>query len=176
MRLLRLVVTGAVGAGKSTFVRTVSQIDALDTDRIATDETALIKPKTTVGFDFGKISFLYGLEIQIYGTPGQVRFGFMRDLLINRADAYILLVAAHRPQDLVHARQILDEMNARVQIPMLIGVTYKDLPGAWTSSMILEGLGYGKNHNQPRMIAIDPDDRASVMQAVCTLLMTMQVR
>ena len=40
MEIMRLVVAGTVGAGKSTFIRTVSEIDVVDTDRSATDETA----------------------------------------------------------------------------------------------------------------------------------------
>ncbi|ELS32166.1 hypothetical protein FEV09_13680 [Pseudanabaena catenata USMAC16] len=39
MEIMRLVVAGTVGAGKSTFIRTVSEIDVVDTDRRATDET-----------------------------------------------------------------------------------------------------------------------------------------
>nr|WP_297051549.1 MULTISPECIES: hypothetical protein [unclassified Thermosynechococcus] len=30
---LRIVITGPVGAGKSTFVRTISEIEVVDTDR-----------------------------------------------------------------------------------------------------------------------------------------------
>ena len=34
---MRLVVTGTVGAGKSTFIRSVSEIAVVDTDRLTTD-------------------------------------------------------------------------------------------------------------------------------------------
>lgn len=49
MEIMRLVVTGTVGAGKSTFIRSVSEIEVVDTDRQATDETALLKQKTVMG-------------------------------------------------------------------------------------------------------------------------------
>ena len=45
MEILRLVVTGPVGAGKSTFIRSISEIDTVDTDCKATDETAQLKQK-----------------------------------------------------------------------------------------------------------------------------------
>ncbi|MEW6493404.1 MAG: GTPase, partial [Cyanobacteriota bacterium] len=48
MEIMRLVVTGTVGAGKSTFIRSVSEIAVVDTDRIATGPAADIKKKTTV--------------------------------------------------------------------------------------------------------------------------------
>ena len=47
MENLRLIVTGMVGTGKSTFIRSVSEIEVVDTDRQATDETALITEGAT---------------------------------------------------------------------------------------------------------------------------------
>lgn len=57
MEIMRIVVTGPVGAGKSSFIRTISEIEAVDTDRKATDETATLKAKTTVAMDFGRLQF-----------------------------------------------------------------------------------------------------------------------
>ena len=57
MEIMRLVVTGPVGAGKSTFIRSVSEIEVVDTDRRTTDESAEMKAKTTVAFDFGRLQF-----------------------------------------------------------------------------------------------------------------------
>jgi signal recognition particle receptor subunit beta len=89
---MRLVVTGTVGAGKSTFIRSVSEIAVVDTDRRATDATAELKKKTTVAMDFGRLQFAPGMALHLYGTPGQSRFDFMWDILIRKAHAYILLV------------------------------------------------------------------------------------
>jgi len=99
MEVMRLIVTGTVGAGKSTFIRAVSEIEVVDTDTRATDETALLKKKTTVAFDFGRLQFGPDMALHLYGTPGQTRFDFMWDLLIHKAHAYIVLVAAHRPRE-----------------------------------------------------------------------------
>ncbi len=46
METMRLIVTGSVGAGKSTFIRSVSEIEVVDTDTRATDETALPKQRS----------------------------------------------------------------------------------------------------------------------------------
>ena len=77
MEVLRLVVTGPFGAGKSTFIRSISEIDTVDTDCKATDETAQLKQKTTVALDFGRLQFGKNMSLHIYGTPGQTRFDFM---------------------------------------------------------------------------------------------------
>jgi signal recognition particle receptor subunit beta len=166
MKTLRLVVAGTPGAGKSTFVRTISDIEVVDTDRSATDKTALLKPKTTVAFDYGRFVFGSSVEVQIYGTPGQSRFNFMWDFLIQRAHTYILLVAAHRPNDFHYARQILLFMNQRVQIPMLIGITHSDCPGACSTNEIMNRLGFMNDKNRPPVLQINPTERGSVAEAV----------
>jgi hypothetical protein len=165
---MRLVVAGTPGAGKSTFVRTVSDIQVVDTDRVATDETALLKQRTTVAFDFGRIAFGSTMDLQIYGTPGQSRFNFMWDFLIQRAHCYLLLVPAHRPTDFHYARQIVSFMNQRVQIPMFVGVTHTDCPGASTPDEIMLRLGYRHDRNRPPVVLVNPNERASVMEALMT--------
>jgi signal recognition particle receptor subunit beta len=77
MKTIRSVVAGTVGAGKSTFVRTLSEIEVVSTDCSATDDTLLLKPETTVALDFGKVMLSPKLNLHIYGTPGQARFDFI---------------------------------------------------------------------------------------------------
>ena len=71
MGIMHLVVTGTVGSPKSTFIRFISEIEVVDTARQATDETALIKPKTTVPFDFGRWQFGCDMALHIYGAPSR---------------------------------------------------------------------------------------------------------
>lgn len=170
MEIMRLVVTGPVGAGKSTFIRSVSEIEVVDTDRQATDETANLKAKTTVAFDFGRLQFGPDKALHLYGTPGQSRFDFMWDILIQKAHAYMLLVAAHRSDEFYYARRILSFMKQRSQVPMIIGLTYMDLPTAWEPESIAIALGYHEPGQHPPMIAIDARQTASVAKAVITLV------
>jgi len=168
--IMRLVVTGTVGAGKSTFIRTISEIEAVDTDRAATDETALLKRRTTVAFDFGRLRFSPEMVLHLYGTPGQERFDFMWDLLIRKAHAYILLVAAHRPREFRAARRVLNFMEHRVEIPMIVGITHCDCPGAWSTENIALALGYDEERERPPMVTLDANQPAEVMGALIVLL------
>ena len=171
MKPMRLVVAGSVGAGKSTFVRTLSEIEVVDTDRIATDGTAVLKSQTTVALDFGRLVFGPKMDLHIYGTPGQARFDFMWDLLIRNAHCYILLVAANRPNDFNYAREIVSFISERVQIPMIIGLTHMDCPGALTPEEILSTLGYDiHDKNRPPMVNINPNDRTTVLEAMVVLM------
>ncbi|MCY7285388.1 MAG: ATP/GTP-binding protein [Cyanobacteria bacterium CAN_BIN43] len=170
MEIMRLVVTGPVGAGKSTFIRSVSEITVVDTDRRATDETALLKQRTTVAFDFGRLSFGPEMALHLYGTPGQTRFDFMWDILIKKAHAYILLVAAHRPSEFIDARRIRAFMRQRSPVPMIIGLTHTDCPEAWDLENVAIALGYLSTTRRPPIIAVDPTEAGSVAQAVITLV------
>lgn len=167
---MRLVVTGTMGAGKSTFIRSVSEIEVVDTDRKATDETALLKHKTTVAFDFGRLQFGPDTALHLYGTPGQTRFDFMWDILIRKAHAYILLVAAHRPGEFRYARRIATFMNQRAQIPMIIGITHSDCPGAWSEDNIALALGYVEEKSKPTIVTVNATQSASVAEAVIALV------
>jgi uncharacterized protein len=170
MEIMRLVVTGPVGAGKSTFIRSVSEIDVVDTDRRATDETADLKKRTTVAFDFGRLQFGSDMALHLYGTPGQSRFDFMWDILIRKAHAYILLVAAHRPHEFRNARRILSFMKQRSPVPMVIGLTHTDCLGAWEEENILIALGYLNSKQYPVTVRVDANEAASVAQAVIALV------
>lgn len=170
MEIMRLVVTGPVGAGKSTFIRSVSEIEVVDTDRRATDETAALKSRTTVAFDFGRLQFGAEHALHLYGTPGQSRFDFMWDILIRKAHAYILLVAAHRPDEFHYARRILTFMKQRSQAPMIIGLTHTDQPDAWSSDTITAALGFFQPEICPPVVNVNANHTDSVAQAVLALV------
>jgi hypothetical protein len=169
MESLRVVVTGTVGAGKSTFVRTASEIDVVEIERTATDETASLKETTTVAFDFGRLMVGSNMDLHIYGTPGQSRFDFMWDILIHGAHAYILLVAANHPDGFPYAREILCFMNQRAKVPMIIGLTHMDCSGSWSPEEVIKTLGYTDDQNRPPLVIVNPNERASVVESLVVL-------
>lgn len=170
MEIMRLVVTGPVGAGKSTFIRTISEIKTVDTDRKATDETQLMKASTTVAFDFGRLQFSPDMALHLYGTPGQSRFDFMWDILIRKAHAYMLLVSADQPAQFLNARRIVTFMNQRSSIPMVIGLTHLDCPGAWPPDNVALALGYTNEAIRPPLVMVNATKKGSVAQAIIVLV------
>ncbi|WP_019498434.1 GTP-binding protein [Pseudanabaena sp. PCC 6802] len=170
MEVIRLVITGPVGAGKSTFIRSISEIEVVDTDRKATDDTALLKQQTTIAFDFGRLQFGPDQVLHLYGTPGQDRFDFIWDMLITKAHGLILLVAAHRPYEFRYAYQIMSFMRERADIPMLVGVTHTDSSDAWSVENVAIALGLNDDDREALVVAVDATDPGSVAQALITLL------
>ncbi|BAZ26801.1 hypothetical protein NIES4073_77110 [Kalymmatonema gypsitolerans NIES-4073] len=170
MEILRIVVTGGVGAGKTTLIRTISEIDVVDTDRKATDEVGQLKEKTTVALDFGRLNIAANQSLHLYGTPGQLRFDFMWDILIAKAHAYILLVDAHRPDHLRFGRRILNFVNQRMQIPYVIGLTHTDCPDAWEAEDVAIALGLVDEKARSPIITVNATCKTSVTQALIALI------
>lgn len=126
---LKFVISGPVGAGKTTFVQTLSETEVVATEAEATEDIG--KQFTTVAFDFGTLH-IDDLEIHLYGTPGQDRFNFMWDVLCENAVGLILLVAGHRPNDFLPARNILEFITSRIPVPFIVGVTHQDVDRVWS--------------------------------------------
>ena len=77
MQTVKMVVTGPFNAGKTQFIRSISEIDVVSTERRISSEPEKVKDATTVAMDFGRITVDEDLILYLFGTPGQKRFDFM---------------------------------------------------------------------------------------------------
>ena len=93
---VKIVVTGPFSAGKTTLIRTISEITVLSTEKDITDHTRSRKAETTVAMDFGRITIDRDLVLYLFGTPGQDRFWFIWDELSRGAVGAIVLVETRR--------------------------------------------------------------------------------
>lgn len=92
MKNHKIIFTGPVGAGKTTAISSISDEPIVITDEMATDMTARKKANTTVAMDYGVMNLDDGQRVHLYGTPGQERFDFMWDILVEGGVGLILLV------------------------------------------------------------------------------------
>ncbi len=160
---LKLVVSGPVGAGKTTLIQTLSETAVVSTDEAASEDIG--KAGTTVALDFGTVHIDDTL-LFLFGTPGQERFDFMWDVLCEGALGLLVLVSAARPADFRHSRHILEFITSRYALPYIVGVTHQDELGAWAP----EDVGMYFDAPAGLVTGCDPRDRRSAADALSTLL------
>ena len=119
---VKIVVTGPFAAGKTTLIRTISEITVLSTERGITDDTRTRKAETTVAMDFGRITIDRDLVLYLFGTPGQERFDFMWEILGEGMLGYVLLVDADRPETLGEAAGILAAFRRMAHVPFVVAL------------------------------------------------------
>ncbi|WP_026119530.1 GTP-binding protein [Nocardiopsis ganjiahuensis] len=115
---LKIAVVGGFGVGKTTMVRSVSEIRPLTTEETMSQAGAGVddnngvegKRTTTVAFDFGRITLDETSVLYLFGAPGQERFWFLWDRLFTGALGAVVLVDTRRLQDCFYA---IDRLEAQ---------------------------------------------------------------
>jgi len=119
---VKIVVTGPFAAGKTTLIRTISEITVLSTERGITDSIRARKSETTVAMDFGRITIDRDLVLYLFGTPGQERFDFMWEILGEGMLGYVVLVDAERDDSLQEAAAILGAFRRIARVPYVVAL------------------------------------------------------
>lgn len=114
MKEHKIIITGTMGAGKTTAIAAVSEIVPISTDVTNTD-ISIDKEKTTVAFDYGEVSLSDDELLRIYGTPGQQRFSFMWKVLSKGALGLIILVDDSRPDPFADLSIYLENFNQLIK-------------------------------------------------------------
>ncbi|MDQ1602868.1 MAG: uncharacterized protein QOE01_713 [Actinomycetota bacterium] len=164
---VKVVVTGPFAAGKTTLIRTISEITVLSTERGITDSTRKRKAETTVAMDFGRITIDRDLVLYLFGTPGQDRFDFMWEILGEGMIGYLLLVDADRPESVAEAAGILETFRNMARVPYVVALNR----AAVTDNELVDRVR--TDLQIPQDIAImpcDATDKESVKNVLLALL------
>ena len=106
-----ILFAGPMGSGKTTAIRTLSDIEVLATEAVNTERNVVDKPSTTVALDYGEIGLGDEEKVRLYGIPGQRRFDFMWSILRERAHGLVLLVNNDAPDPIGAMNEFLDEFG-----------------------------------------------------------------
>lgn len=129
----KIVISGPFGVGKTTLVGTISEITPLRTEARMTSASSDVddrqylpdKTTTTVALDFGRVTISDSLRLFLFGTPGQDRFGFMWDDLVDGALGAVILADTRRLED---CYQAIDYYENRA-LPFIVAVNqFEDGP------------------------------------------------
>jgi len=164
---LKIVVTGPFAAGKTTLIRTISEITVLSTEKAITDATRSRKSDTTVAMDFGRIRIDRDLVLYLFGTPGQERFDFMWEILGEGMLGYVLLLDASRQDSLPEAAAILEAFRGMARVPFVVGLNRAEGLDEAEETRVREALCLAAD---VPVIPCDATDRESVKSVLLALL------
>lgn len=124
----KIIFTGPVGAGKTTAITAISDIAPISTEQSATDETRDKKELTTVAMDYGSMRLDSGQVLHLYGTPGQDRFNFMWELLIDGSIGVVIMVDDANPAPLDDLRAFVSVFKDFIdEHSVVVGITRMEL-------------------------------------------------
>jgi small GTP-binding protein len=152
----KIVVFGAFGAGKTTLIKTLDP----ESTHVEADCAG---GTTTVALDFGRV-IMDGNHIHIFGTPGQERFEFAREIIGKGMDGAILVVDVTSPvDDFIH--HLYDSLIA-ARIPFVIFLNKCDTIGARPELI-------QKEFRAAIIRKVSAKDRKQSLEALCTFIQTL---
>jgi uncharacterized protein len=168
---LKILIAGGFGVGKTTLVRSLSEVPPLSTEQEMTslsdgvDDASVVPDKTTttVAMDFGRITVDDKLVLYLFGTPGQSRFWFMWDELARGAVGAVILVDLRRVDDCFAAIDYFENRG----VPFVIAVN--DFPGTagFDDETVRDALALPAGSP---LVRVDARDDGSCTSALVTLV------
>uniref|UniRef100_UPI003899457F GTP-binding protein n=1 Tax=Nocardia stercoris TaxID=2483361 RepID=UPI003899457F len=165
------MVSGGFGVGKTTFIGSISEIEPLSTEAAMTEVSVGIddpgvrsdKTTTTVALDFGRITLDPTLLLYLFGTPGQARFDFLWDDLLDGALGGVILLDTGRVED---CYPVLDYFEQR-DTPFVVAVNRFDAADHFDLDEVREALDL-----DPGIFLLECDarQRDSVKEVLVVLL------
>ncbi|WP_427167643.1 GTP-binding protein [Streptomyces sp. C1-1] len=168
---VKIVVSGGLGAGKTTFIGAISELETVDSEAAITQVSVGVdsldgvesKTTTTVALDFGRITLDPTIALYLFGTPGQGRFSFLWDDLVEGALGTVVLADPRRIEESFPAVDYFETHGT----PFVLAVNRFDGAERFELEDVREALGL---HVEVPVLECDARERASVRNVLGALM------
>lgn len=172
--LVKFVVVGPLGVGKTTMITSLSDYAPMTTDEPMTQAGERIdrlrrqgKSETTVAMDFGRITLDTELIAYLFGAPGQDRFQALWDDMTYGALGGVVLADTQRLDD---SFQAMDRLEA-LRLPYVVAVNAFDGNEYYEGDELREA--FQLTPDQP-LLTMDARERSSSKLALVGLVRYLQ--
>jgi hypothetical protein len=167
MQSVKVVVTGPFNAGKTTFIKAVSEITVLSTERRISEGVGGAPGETTVAMDFGRITISDDIVLYLFGTPGQERFSFMWETLAEGMLGFVLLVDAEDPASFDDAKNMIAFFRNMSDVPFIVAAN--KVPATDITTLRAVRAAIALDDDVP-LLPVDARDKGSVKAVLLGLL------
>ena len=181
--VFKILVTGPFAAGKTSLIQSVSQTPVVSTDVATSGDESIVKELTTVALDFGTFRLdgggdetddpVDGVQLLLFGTPGQERFWFMTDVLKGEVDVVVFVIDAEAEHTHAEAGAAMRALLKDLRVPLVVAVNRCD--DAEPATMLARSLGaLACEPVGPCQLIASASGRDVVIEALLTLLESME--
>ncbi|MFD4555150.1 ATP/GTP-binding protein [Streptomyces sp. NPDC058469] len=170
--LVKILIAGPFGVGKTTLIDSVSEIRPLHTEERLSEASVHLddldgvreKSTTTVAIDFGRISLPGGIVLYLFGTPGQERFRALWEDIAYGALGALVLVDSRRIDASFDVLGLVEESG----LPYAVAFnTFPDAPRHHTEQQLRAALDLAPG---TPLVTCDARDADSSLDALLALV------
>lgn len=165
MQSVKIVITGPERSGTTSFIRSVSEINVLTTERRLPGAEPSAR-ETVIPMDFGRVTITDDLVLYLFGTPGEEDRSLVGGPFADGLIGIVVMVDITRPHSVDRAQAIVAFLRQRSEVPFVVAANHrKDAVVDMGDVPRLLGVPEGIP-----VIECDATDRASAKSVVISLL------